>query len=801
MAAQAEIIKDSGERGFRANWVVVGIGIASIATAVTTGLGMYSIFGNVPIAAVMTTLAQMVLIATSWMIGKDIAKLATGRHAQIGAGRGLFANIVRYTILIAIFFLVFFICWFFSFRFYYTTMFSMGEDRLVAVQQPVTFTNTFLPKVKEQVEKAYKEVGGKIVKDPPVAPYIAALEALAKEAENPATRKKIAERETTTATEKVARRRTLEDELRGLATRIEGAKKTIDAIQATISATQTQIATLDGQMKPWIEQITAKETERNNALQNAAREEAEGRDGRPPGCGQVCNAEKAAAEKLRNEIENIKRRNIAAFEAQKKKAQETVDAARTKLIPQQRTLEDDERSAKAKQHEFDSLGQSISPDAGQEALVEQLLKQFKDRRADFTADPEPGKLDALADVCGRVRDPLVGMIDVVKDLDCRPTAVVAAVRDRPQRRAAESAFLSKCTIAATTEQVNGIVAATRESALKESLSASERQVALAQGLERTQREIVQPCIGLAVEAGADIAALQDEIRHHVNSKSLLQDSFSQTRNAAFDLFSAGASSAARLGAAIALAQDLFVLLLSILGDIGRREKQFEQRRDSGTVTVTNVDWSPRPEDPPPVTAAKLILRGCENDSGSSATLPRSFGDDLAPDIRDNVMQLLRQLQRLNMVRRKPMSGALELSHEAVVQIENIVLSDGAKAPARSAPTVGETDGSASPAPENAEAGRAPATAATVQASTVAERTSSGEAPPPHSESRGSLLDSARRSVAAYRRSNAPPPQPSSAKTAHPAPKAEPGRNREAAPQSALNALAARAARARANRDS
>jgi hypothetical protein len=203
-----------------------------------------------------------------------------------------------------------------------------------------------------------------------------------------------------------------------------------------------------------------------------------------------------------------------------------------------------------------------------------------------------------------------------------------------------------------------------------------------------------------------------------------------------------------------------------------------------------------------VIAAKLILRGCENRSGSTATLPKSFGDDLAPEDRDNVMQILRQLQRLNMARRKPITGALELSHDAIVQIENIVLDGAANAPprpVRTAPAASDTDAMTPARPAASDDVVRPLAAGLVT-QTAPDRSGTADAPPAReSGGIGSLLDSARNSIAAARRSAPAVQRPASAKP--PAPAAEPGRAREGGSQSAISALAARAERARAKRDS
>lgn len=752
----------------RLNWVVVGIAIASVATAVTTGLGMYAIFGNLAIAAVMTILAQMVLVATSWMLGKDIARLATGRYAEISAGRGFFANVVRYVILVSIFLLAFSICWFFSFRFYYTTMFQMGEDTLLAEQQPLTFSETFLPELRRRVLVAYDDDAKRITDLSSVKTFLAGLSVLEREVQNPKTRTQIAD---LVAAEAAARKKRADEVADAIVKQQERAKKAQEekaALGKEIDKAQRDLAAKQEQIEPYRKQVEEEEKKRQKALAGAAAEEAQGREGRQAGCGEFCRREKDAAERSQRKIEDINRTHIRPFENLRQTAESAVVDKNKNIEAQNRALAEAERAIETGKRELDSLKTTASSGTGQGAAVEQLLQQLATRRTAFNADPNPDTYATLSNICIQLRDPLASIPEIARNLgavDCRPDAVAVTVRARPDVRKAQGVFAGACSAESLGSKLNDIIAGARRAASKADLSGAARQEALAEALDRTQRDVVQPCVGLASVAGAKTDDLQERIRLYVQTNTLRQDSFSQTRNAAFSLFAPGASSAARLGAAIALAQDLFVLLLAILGDIGRREKQLGRRR--GDINIADIDWSPRPDDSPLVVAAKAILRASRDRSDAQAVLPKSFGEDFPPEIRDNVMQILRQLLREGLLRRN-LTGVQKLSREAIEEVERIVTmfyaptkplqplpgkaadsTNDQPAVSRAATETGETV--ASVGTPGAQSIHGPIPSQSGQDSNPASDDSASNVPNPSSDSRADVqrgfLESARRSAA------------------------------------------------------
>jgi hypothetical protein len=189
----------------------------------------------------------------------------------------------------------------------------------------------------------------------------------------------------------------------------------------------------------------------------------------------------------------------------------------------------------------------------------------------------------------------------------------------------------------------------------------------------------------------------------------------------------------------------------------------------------------------------------------------NFADEFQPEVRDNMMQLLRQLIRLNLVRRKMLGGVLLVSPGAIVQLENIIVSAGVPATNMSA---GSPVASAPPAssalsqPVGQESGDARPPVAAANPPTparVSEGTAAPAAPlpktttPPPNEPSNSLLDSARQSLARRKKPVAPPtPGPQDAARDKPNGSAHSDAN---GPTSPFDVLAVRAARIRVDRDS
>ena len=732
-----------GKVGVRFNWVVMGIGIASIATMVTTFFGMHAIFGNIPVAAVMTVLAQTVLIATSWIIGKDIARLATGRRDEIAMGTSPGTAVIRYAFLGGTFLLMLFICWFFSFNFYFNRLFQGGEDRLVAEQQPLTFAERVLPDLRKRVSTAYDASAAGIVQQASVQSYLSGLATVDDEAKNPDTKKSIADRVSAELAAQNKKAEQARADIGNLERQIEAAKQQKTAIQDQIRVQEAELVTVQRSIEPFRNQVERLDQERRAALEAAAKEEAEGAEGRPPGCGTVCNRQKDLAKTREVQIARISKETIGPLEARRK-------AIESKIADLQKSIDALDRGAADAGKSIETakvlIGQSASetPASGEQA-VEQLRQQFSARRTAFTSDPNPTTYEALTEVCARIVEPLRSVQKATERLagtSCRSDSVALAIRGRPDMKTAQDTFLQQCSAEVANRKLGDIVVEARK---VQGFDGPQRREVLAQALDKAQATVVQPCIALGSQAGAQTEDLQERVRRFVQTNTLRQDSFSQTRNAAFSLFEPGASNAARLGAAIAFAQDIFVLLLSILGDLGGRSRRLE--RHTGDRAFMRVNWAVRPGDAPMVVAAKSILHAARDNRNGSALLPKTFGQDLTPEIKENATQIIRHLVRNRSAWRR-LGGSLLLLPEALGEIEQIVTESTATS-AEMPPS--ERLQPRSPGPEPHSTLRLATTGgAATSAYTPADLPAGSISPPKGSESRSDIRskirESARRSA-------------------------------------------------------
>jgi hypothetical protein len=657
------------------NWLVVGLAlcglIAATATMTTTGFGMYTIFGNVPVATVMTILAEVVLFATSWVLGKDIARLASGDIAASMGGRGVLGNIIRYAFLVGTFGLVFFICWFFSFNFYFNQMFSGGEDQLEAEQQPHQAADPVLFQLRQLVDKAVDQDASGILTKPAVQAYLGWIDSVDRLAKDGAVASQIAAQQARADAEALGRQQETKTRIDQLQLKLDNLARERAPIEDGLKsqrrdndAALADIAKLQGQLNDLKSQLNA-------AQATAAEEDAQGRDGRLPGRGKEW-------QKANQAILDVTHRADAIQQKQLDPAEKTQHGLGDTIAKTEAKLAENSRAAEALNQQIaEARGQlpQARTDAGGAPVPTAL--PLATARTRFAGDPSPESYKALVDACSPAAQVLRSIPDIAGKLaggDCQSEAVNLQIRARPDLLATQQEFAKACSPDVVNPRIEKITADLDHAlAAGSDQTRTERRNTLASALQETQTGIVIPCIAIAARAGVpteQTEKLESDLRAFVQRHTLRQDSFSQTRNAVTGLFDGTANSAARLGATIALAQDMFLLLLSILRDLILRDGT--ARPAPRRVAIAAIDWRPHPDDPPPVAAAKAILRAAQDGPRGAMFLAPDFDQTLPADQRDNAAQMIRQLTRTGAIRRG-MGGRLLLQPEAVEQIEQTVL--------------------------------------------------------------------------------------------------------------------------------
>jgi hypothetical protein len=661
-----------------ANWVTGFILIACAATMFTTGRGMYTIFGNLLIAMIMTLLVEAVLVATSLMLGRDLARVASGDIATAGGGRGWAGNIARYSILSGTFALAFFICWFFSFNFYYNAMFSGGEDVLEAERQPHQAADPLLIPLRQRVEAVVRDDGEKVLKQPEVSEWLAWIDAIDKQARDPSNSQRLAELLARQNGERIQNQQKTQariDQLQSQQTELNQSRQQQEGALANRKQDAEKNLASIADLKKQVEDLVH---QRDDIATNRAREEARGADGRPAGRGPVWqsldNKETTLGKRI-NLIQNVELAPALKRQSDLEGAVAKTEGQLTSTNAQIAKLSGDIANAKAllPVASAGEADQSVVPAAFNQPLVQ--------ARDGFTAAPSPETYKTLVDACEQVVSSLSTLdagSQIAKSHECRSEAVGLAVAPMAQLLQARGEFVAACSAEAVSPRIEAITTKLRHDLADVSgTSPANRRTLLGTALEQTQNDIVIPCLGIAGRATARVDDLEASLQTFVQRHTLRQDSFSQTRNAVFSLLDGSANNAARLGMWIALAQDSFVLLITILGEIFHRETAIPPaprlRFDSA------VDWAANASDPPNVATAKIILRAARGMANGAALLPPDFDAALAERQRDNVSNTIRRLAQAGMVK-KQRDGTDLLTREAVETIEGIVLAHGQSGP-------------------------------------------------------------------------------------------------------------------------
>jgi|GEM_PF-6186808 hypothetical protein len=657
--------------------IAICIPVAVTATMTTTGIGMHTIFGNWEVAAVMTVLTEAVLFATSWMLGKDIARFASGDSSRIAAGRGLVGNLTRGLFLLGTFGLVFFICWFFSFNFYFNRMFFGGEDQLEAEQQPHQAADPKLSKLRTLVDEAIRADAALILKQPGVGEYLHWLETLEQQASDPAIGGLVRAQQDRENQARLAHRQETQAKIDHLEAKLTDLTRTRQQLEASLPKQQkdnddalADIARLTAQL----DDLGSREIAAKAA---AAGEDAQGGDGRPPGEGPEWKKKNEAALELARQIALIQSKQLDPRGKEQHDLEARLAGTKGKLAETVREIELVEQQIAEAREELpsDLPVAGAAPDP-----LPQVGPPLVAAREGFTEKPSAETYQALAKAC----EPVVKLFGTIPEIaaklaggECLSDAVDRALQSRTELLALQGEFAATCSPGIVDQHIASYISQLRgdlEAPAAGSGAVKDRRGILAEPLARTQREIVSPCLALAERAGVatgETDPIREDMHLFVQRHTLAQNAFSQTRNAVSELFDGTANNAARLGAAIAFAQDLFLLLLSILADLLHRDRELgaAPRRP----VLAAVDWGARRDDPPGVAAAKLILAAARDGSRGSAVLPRNYAAKLSDDQRGNAAQIIRRLARAGTVRRGFFTGKLVLDPAAVEEIERIVL--------------------------------------------------------------------------------------------------------------------------------
>jgi predicted nucleic acid-binding Zn-ribbon protein len=298
-------------------------------------------------------------------------------------------------------------------------------------------------------------------------------------------------------------------------------------------------------------------------------------------------------------------------------------------------------------------------------------------RQTFAALPSEETYAAVGDACRPIEGALRGLKPpppALTGFECRPEPVLAAIKAHRVLADAHRAFSDRCDSAAVGERTTIIVNHLRDDfARKNELRDTDaaRRDRLGQTMDDVRKDVIDPCLALAAPLGLSTDDLNRKARAFEDKTSPRQTDFSLASNAVVQVANVQATPPAYLGALFAAAQELAILLLSILRDINRTARA-GARTGAEAASGPLVNWGPDPSDPPVVAAAKIMLRAPGSRADGSVHLPAAFGDDEKSDIQANIQQLLRELRREGLAKPARFGGGMRLTPEAVEGLERRV---------------------------------------------------------------------------------------------------------------------------------
>jgi hypothetical protein len=674
------------------------IGIIGALAVITTINGLYALTGSYVYAIPFGLVAQSILLIVSLNLGRDIARMASGATAEARPAR---ARLLRGLFLVAVYLLFFGICWFFAFSTYYNIFLVRGDDVETVASQVAQFGDTVLPDlrtdIKTKIDDAQKKLtqAGETYRQGVTNISLAAEKARvdiaakingkAKDAfeerdqlrKGWATRRDSDQKEQNTLKEEINKK---EDALKAFRDELASLPKRSEDLQRAFQEEQT------GQPPP-NSPGAAPISQRGEAPADATAKARPGKAGDPPPSPSTRTPTAQPRFLRRDGFASTLVTSSAclverppgpgacatALETALKAVPERERSLRNIIPQREQELGDLREKETTLQKSIDDLKKRLADNpalprpAGDKTVLD--LNPLRTASEHFSKAPSEASFQALVDACELIE----GALPEPKPagFKCRSDAVRQHLQEYQGLVQANNKFMATCDVAPVTIQTNAAVESMREDfsrnkALRENNEA--RRARLGQAFDTTREKVIDPCLGLAAVL-IDTQTQNGKARNFEREVSPRQTEFSLAGNAAKQVVTMRATPPGYLGAIFAAAQELGILLLSILRDINRGARVVPVR-DAEEDAGPGVDWAVRPTaDPPNISGAKIILRSADYHGDGSATLIAKFADDEQPDIQANALQLVRELIRRRLARAKWMGSRIRLSPAAIVFVE------------------------------------------------------------------------------------------------------------------------------------
>jgi hypothetical protein len=719
MSDHAATAQDDGaKRPISPIWVLIGI--IMLVALYTTVHGLYALTGSYVYAIPFGVVAQSILLIVSLNLGRDIARKATGRTGELKISPT--ARTLRSAFLIAVYLLFFGICWFFAFSTYYNIFLARGDDVQTTSSQAVLLGDQAIPEMRTRIEKHVTNArealrNGELVTGfnnkigelleaagrPEVGKTIAdaARDAAQKAFQTRQDQRKQWRDETTTLEQRQTTLRTLvtsaeqeltkkKEEREGLPNRIRDLNRAIQeeatgvlpplpdepaapardpAGQATPTPPRTAPApppVRTGQLKA-------------DGLASTLVTAAACRVARGTGRGDCSTALETALRQAEARVAALPR-EISDAETKLEPLRAEAEAL-PKRLDQLAKLLNDNPSLAAPLPRDSTAGLNSGPDLGPLAKARDAFRQT----------PSEQTFSALVDACQPIETALRGLKPpppVVSGFACRAEPVQAAIKTHQTLLEQQQKFLASCSQSAVTSGTAAIVGRMRDDFSRPDSPLrsddTKRRERLGQAIDEVRGNVLDPCFNLATPLGVKLDDLNKAARDFEEKVAPRQTDFSLASNAVVQVVQLQATPPAYLGALFAAAQELAILLLSILRDINFGARAAPARAAASQSGLT-FNWGRDPADPPGVAAAKILLHAPDTRRDGSVYLPASFGEDEKPEIQANIQQLLRELRRDKLAKPARFRRGTRLTPEGVENLERRVRDHyGASRPAEKA---------------------------------------------------------------------------------------------------------------------
>jgi hypothetical protein len=722
--AAAQDPESSGVGGISPIWALVAI--IMVVALYTTIHGLHSLTGSYVYAIPFGLVAQSILLIVSLNLGRDIARKASGRTDEVQMTAG--ARAIRTLFLTAVYALFFGICWFFAFSTYYNIFLARGDDVQTTASQSLQLGDQVLPELRKRVEDNVAN-GSKTLKEGAVvAGFVKQLDDLLGAAGRSEVGATIAQAAFQAAQDAFDNRQRQRDQWRG---ELSALRQRQAASQSNLLNQERSLAKLKAEgaeelpsrirdlrraiqeeatgVLPPLPEDASSSTNPGATTPSASPEvaPAQSRPGgpaskRPPVAaprvsptppdarpGQLKSdglASKLVSESscridrvigkgdCSSAIENALKQAEARSQtlpAEITRLESALEVARAEAGALPKRISDIEQQLAANPPLSPPPPRETAP--GVRPAGPNLAPLNKARQA-FANSPTEETLTALSDACRPIESALRALKPappVLSGFDCRPEPILSAVMGQQRLVEAERAFSDRCSSVAAGSRTAGIVGRMRDDFTRQQALRSDdaaRRERLGQAMDEIRRDIIDPCLALAAPFGFPFDDLNRRAHAFEDQASPRQTDFSLAGNAAVQVVQLEATPPAYLGAFFALAQELAILLLSILRDLNRGAR-VTARRPAGMASRPMINWGADPSDPPIVAAAKIILGGLAD---GSSYLPASFGEDEKPEIQANMQQLLRMLRRDGSAKPARFRRGIHLTLAAIETLERTV---------------------------------------------------------------------------------------------------------------------------------